>query len=175
MRFVRVSFSSSSSRRGMVVCGAARFCVLAPGASRRRGCRERFGGTAVPFRVDRLGCPPRARRPRATKMAGAQHDNALESYRRQPSRHGLGCPESGRRTPSELPVIRNPRKEPHIRLFVVWLCTCVAGPGLPVAANHDAFPALWLGGVPAQQKTSVPGLPEGQPAGLPKKARMHGS
>ena len=98
-----------------------------------------------------------------------------KSGRRQAPRHGLGCPESGRRTPSELPVIRNPRKEPHIRLFVVWLCTCVAGPGLPVAANHDAFPALWLGGVPAQQKTSVPRLPEGQPAGLPKKGRMHGS
>ena len=74
-----------------------------------------------------------------------------------------------------LPENGKPAQEPAHSIFVWWLAHCAAGPGLPVAARQDVSAALWLGGVPAQQKTSVPGLPEGQPAGLPKKARMHGS
>ena len=44
-------------------------------------------------------------RPRATKMAGGQHANALAYYRREASRHGLGGPGRGRRILPELPVI----------------------------------------------------------------------
>ena len=86
----------------------------------------------------------RAHTPRATKMAGAQHaKNALAYYRREASGHRLGCPESGRRMHDTAAArARNPHGNPHIPFFVWWLHTCVAGPGLPVAANHDAFPAL---------------------------------
>ena len=73
LRFVRVSFSSSSSRRGILVCPGCPLLSLAPGASRWRGCREPFGGTAVPLRRPPRLPSARARRAR-DQMAGAQHE-----------------------------------------------------------------------------------------------------
>ena len=134
LRFVRVSFSSSSSRRGIVSTGAARFC-----STRRLPVRSEEW-----LLKDHSWLPvcallaSRSRRARARAGAdGRWGGQVRKSGRRQAPRHLLKYPGSGRRMHDTLPFDWEPARDPARNAcasqFCWFLLVCTtgrAGPGL---------------------------------------------